>query len=85
MTAHPSVQLPLCLAHYLNYHENTTAQPPPARLSRKSLAAAAQFSKPIFTVTDQLIPLARSLSRSSPFSPLLMQFTSETASAQLYG
>ena len=83
MTAHPGVQLPLCLAHYLNYHENTTAQPPPApaRLSRKSLAAAAQFSKPIFTVTDQLIPLARSLSRSSPFSPLLMQFTSETASA----
>ena len=61
MTAHPSVQLPLCLAHYLNYHENTAAQPPRARLSRKSLAAAAQFSKPIFTVTDQLIPLARSL------------------------
>ena len=57
MTAHPGVQLPLCLAHYLNYHENTTAR---ARLSRKSLAAAAQFSKPIFTVTDQLIPLARS-------------------------
>ena len=59
MTAHPSVQRPVVpcpLPQLPREHE-----PPPARLSRKSLAAAAQFSKPIFTVTDQLIPLARSL------------------------
>ena len=62
-----------------------TTRTPSDRLSRKSLAAAAQFSKPIFTVTDQLIPLAVSHALLPSFSPLLMQFTSETASAQLCG
>ena len=45
MTAHPGVQLPLCPAHYLNYHENTTAR---SLRPRPSLPQVVSGCGPIF-------------------------------------